>query len=345
MNPYRGVLKALDRAGITYVPVHADDIVAGRFGVLVLPNVAAMSDEQVALVKTFATNGGSVIAISETSLFGEFGEPRGDFALGDLFGVHRLAGSRGSWEAADINIEVFVRHSYLRLAPELRAGVDGPKDITAPAAGGTRHPVLSGLERADTIPFGGFLPIARVDAGVDVLATFIPEFPIYPPETSWMREPRTDLPAIAVRETDAGAKLVWLVADLDRCFARDENGEHGMLIANAVRWALGARSLLSIAGGHGCISPSLYRQGKRQILHLNNRILTSRIPGRMTELIPIGPVQVRLRAAADAVPPCRGSRSAAIHLEESIARTTGTRGPTRAAGASLRRSTARSISA
>ena len=26
MGPYRGVVKALDRAGITYMPVHADDI-------------------------------------------------------------------------------------------------------------------------------------------------------------------------------------------------------------------------------------------------------------------------------------------------------------------------------
>jgi hypothetical protein len=262
-----------------------------------------MSDDQVAAVKAYAANGGAVIATSETSGFGEFGEPRADFALAEMFGVHRLAGSRGSWEPADVNIEVFVRHSYLRLAPELRAGVDGPNDATAPAADGVRHPVLNGLDRADIIPFGGFLPIARADPGTAVLATFIPEFPIYPPETSWMREPRTNLPAIVVRETAAGAKLVWFVADLDRCFARDENGEHGMLIANAVRWALGERWLLSLAGGHGCISPSLYRQGRRQILHLNNRILTSRIPGRMTELIPIGPIRVRLRAEPGAVAP------------------------------------------
>jgi len=257
----------------------------------------------VAAVQTHAANGGAVIATSEASRFGEFGEPRADFALGDLFGVHRLTGSRGSQEPADLNIEVFVRHSYLRLAPELRAGVDGPNDVTAPPAGGARHPVLHGLERADVIPFGGYLPLVRVDAGVQVLATFVPEFPIYPPEGSWMREPRTDLPAIAVRETDAGAKLIWMVADLDRCFARDENSDHARLIANAVRWALGEQSLLSIAGGRSCISPTLYRQGKRQILHLNNRILTSRIPGRMTELIPIGPVQVRLRMEPDAVPP------------------------------------------
>jgi hypothetical protein len=49
LSPYRGVTKALDRAGITWIPVHAEHIArdAHRFGVLVLPNVAAMSDAQV----------------------------------------------------------------------------------------------------------------------------------------------------------------------------------------------------------------------------------------------------------------------------------------------------------
>ena len=217
--------------------------------------------------------------------------------------MHRGDGARGGEDAPDPNIETSARHTYLRLAPELRAGVDGPKDATAPAARGSRHPVLAGFDTTDTIPFGGYLPVVRVEDDVAVLATFIPDFPIYPPETSWMRQPRSDLPAIAVREPSSGGKLVWFVADLDRCYARDENPEHALLIANAVRWALGGRTKLSLEGGHGFITACLYRQGARQIVHLNNRILTSRIPGRQSELVPIGPVEVRLRAAPGAKPP------------------------------------------
>ena len=139
------------------------------------------------------------------------------------------------------NIETHARHSYLRLAPELRAGVYGSRDATAPAPEGKRHPILAGLEEADTLPFGGYLPVVSVDAGTEVLATFIPDFPIYPPETSWMREPRSDFAAITVRTAPSGGKLVWFVADLDRCFARDESFEHALLFENAVRWALGDR--------------------------------------------------------------------------------------------------------
>jgi hypothetical protein len=184
MNPYRGIVKALDKAGITYLPVHADDIAAkasGRFNVLILPNLAAMSDEQAAAVKAFAAGGGSVIATSESSLYDRFGNRRGDFALADLFGVHSKNASHGGQDTADPSIEVSTRHTYLRLDPELRAGVPGPHDSTAPSKTGERHPVLAGLEQADTIPFGGFLPVVRVDDDVEVLATFVPDFPIFPP--------------------------------------------------------------------------------------------------------------------------------------------------------------------
>ena len=53
LNPYRGVAKALDKAGITWLPVHADAVgnAAGRFRTLLLPNLGAMSPTQVAAVE------------------------------------------------------------------------------------------------------------------------------------------------------------------------------------------------------------------------------------------------------------------------------------------------------
>ena len=303
-HPYRGVLKALDKAGLTYLPIHADDIAGaiGRVGVLVLPNIGAMSDSQADAVRAFAAAGGSVIATGETSQVGLHGEPRTDFALADLFGVHRAAGSLGSWEPIDTNIELYNRHTYLRLLPELRAGTAGPRDANAPAATGTRHPVLNGLADTDVIPFGGYLPRITVESGVDVLATWIPEFPIVPPETSWMRVPKTDIPAATVRTHASGAKLVWFAADIDRCFARDENREHALMLAGAVRWMLNDTPCVSLDGARGCVTPSLYVQANRQILHLNNRIQTSRIAGRMDTLIPIGPITVRLPLAGRTAP-------------------------------------------
>ena len=303
LQPYRGVTLALDREAVPFLPVHVDDIerAIGWLRVLILPNLAAMSEAQVAAIEAFATQGGSVIATSETSLYDQDGEPRDDFALAGLFGVHRGEDARGGWTAPEANIEISARHTYLRLAPELRSTVRGPHDRAAPTETAARHPVLDGFGDTDTLPFGGYLPTVRVESDVQVLATFIPDFPIFPPETAWMRTPKTDLPAIAVRESSSGARLIWFAADLDRCHAREEQFEHARLIANAARWAAQTEPLVTLEGARGFITPSLYRQDGRLILHLNNRIVTTRVPGRQNELVPIGPVTVHVRCDANPV--------------------------------------------
>ena len=43
--PYRGMVNALVRARIPYVPVHIEDV-AQNFDLLILPDVGAMSDAQ-----------------------------------------------------------------------------------------------------------------------------------------------------------------------------------------------------------------------------------------------------------------------------------------------------------
>ncbi|HWJ75163.1 MAG TPA: beta-galactosidase [Kaistia sp.] len=298
MAPYRGVVKAMDRSGISYLPLHADDIAGAieRVRVIVLPNIGALSDDQLRHIEDYVAAGGSVIATGETSAVSTYGDARGDLALAKLFGLRRGEGSRGATGEIDGNIENWSRHSYLRLSPENRAGVYGPGDATAPLEASERHPILKGLERTDTLPFGGYLPVMTADEDVEVLATYIRDFPIFPPETSWMREPRTDLPAITVKAAPSGGKLIWFVADLDRCFARDESFEHALLLANAVRWSLGDRVSVSISGGHGVVTAEHYRQGDRHILHLNNRLQLSRVPGRQFDLVPIGPIEIRLRS-------------------------------------------------
>lgn len=94
---------------------------------------------------------------------------------------------------------------------------------------------------------------------------------------------------------DAGS-IVWLVADLDRCFGRDENPEHALVIANAVRWMVGDRAVLSLQGGLGQISATMYSKGSLDIIHFNNRLATTQVSGRQHELIPIRSVKAVVRA-------------------------------------------------
>ena len=289
--PYRGFTQALLRARIPYLPIHADDIErdAGQLAVLVLPGVAAMTDEQCAAIRRFVERGGSLVATGSASLYSEWGERRPDFALASFFHVH--ATSPGSpekkWAGGSY-------HTYLRLAPEWRARVWGPRAGDEPPAAGERHPVLAGFDETDILPFGGMLGPLAAESGAVVPLTFIPPFPVYPPETAWMREPKTDIPALAVSSHPAGGRVAYLAADIDRRYGRDNLPDHGNLLANIVRWAAGGAVPLRVEGP-GLIDCHLYRQPGRLVLHLVNLTSAGTWRAPVDELIPVGPLNVRVR--------------------------------------------------
>ena len=62
-----------------------------RWSLLVLPNVACMSDGAASRIREFVRRGGKVIATFETSAYDETGIRRSNLALADLFGVRDTA--------------------------------------------------------------------------------------------------------------------------------------------------------------------------------------------------------------------------------------------------------------
>ncbi len=304
--PWRGVTQALIRARIPYLPVHADHVGrdAGQFSALVLPNVGALSDAQVASVRHFVERGGGLLATGDSTLCNGWGDPRPDFALADLLGAHVVDAQRAADEARRKRNANDTTHTYLRLNPELRAGVDGPQTGSEPAVKGQRHEALRGFEETDILAFGGVLEPLRVDPAAQVLATFVPAFPIYPPETAWMREPKTNIPGLILNTTAAGGRIVFLPADLDRRFGRDNLPDHAHLLANLVRWTAKDDIPLRVEGA-GLIDCHLYHQPGRVILHLVNLTSAGTWRQPVHELIPVGPVQVRVKLPADV----RGQRA------------------------------------
>jgi hypothetical protein len=282
--PYRGFTESLVRARIPYTPVHIDHIErdGANLKVLILPNVAAMSDAQVAAVRKFAAGGGSVVATGVTSLFTEFGDARGDFGLADLFGAH-FSGTAGA-EKADAAKNL---HTYLRLSPEMRGSVFGPEAGDEPKASGQRHPVLRGFGDTDILPYGGTLVPLKLDSGVVVPLTYIPPFPIYPPETAWMRQPKTDIPGLVIK-----GKNAFLPADLDRRYSREPLPDYADLLANLVRWAAKDDIPLKVEG-HGLFDCNLYTQPGRVIAHIANLTATGRMP--IDDLVPGGPLKFHVR--------------------------------------------------
>lgn len=286
-QPWRGMTQALLRARIPYLPIEADHLEQDSLdlSVLVLPNLGAMTDAQCSAVRRFVQRGGGLIATGEASLYDGWGERRPDFGLADLFGVHRAADPHGSELVTPGAWDAWGRHTYLRLQRQPSAG---------PGRGAAMGEVLSGFPDTDLIPFGGRLETVRVDDGAVVPLTFVPPFPIYPPETAWMRIPRTSVPGLVLNAPFAGSRVAYLAADLDRCFARDNLPDHADLLANLVRWSAEGRIPLEVEGP-GLIDTHLYQQPGRLIVHLVNLSGAGTWRAPLHEIIPVGPLRARVR--------------------------------------------------
>ena len=291
-RPYYGMIQALVQKRIPFLPIHVDDVDshASTLSALILPNLAALSEQQCRAFRRFVDQGGNLLATGETSLYDEWGERRSEFSLSDLFRArfsgkyHGSTGNADSWGNID--------HSYLRFLPPVGRDVYGPSAGTEPEISVTRHPILNGFEDTDIIAFGGLLPEVQAEDDAQVPVTFIPTFPAYPPETSWMREPVTTIPAVVLSQSNR-SRIAYVPSDLDRRLNRDNLPDHANLLGNLLEWVIQNDVPLKVEG-KGLIDCNLYRQDRKLILHLVNlNNGTWRSP--VHELMPIGPLKVEVR--------------------------------------------------
>lgn len=292
-QPYRGMTQALIRARIPFVPVHADDIEreGANLSLLILPNTAVMSEQQIGSIRNFVERGGGIIATGETSLYDEWGVMRNDYALGDIFGAHLDSTVQPH---AEERLAGEAYHTYLRISPEIRDGVDGPRNGTEPPVSGKRHAIFKGFEETDIIAFGGLLRPLKMDRDTEALLTYIPQFPVYPPETAWMRQPKTHIPGLILRTNGKGSRIAFMPADIDRQFERFNLPDHGNLLANLIRWSAKDDIPLEVEGA-GLVDCNIYQQPGRLVLHLVNLTSAATWRSSLDEYISIGPLRVKTR--------------------------------------------------
>lgn len=286
IQPYRGIVNALIRGRIPFIPVHADMIgeVTG-LAALVLPNLGILSDSQAAAVEAFVASGGGILATGETSRYDPDGALMPDFALADLFGVHAAGEPHLPSDGEG-------SHTYLRFAAELRRNVPGPLTGDEPQPR-ERHEALSGFEQTDILPFGGRLEAVSAEDGTNVPLTFVPPFPVFPPETAWMRQSATGLPALVVNESRA-RRVAYLAADLDSRFGAWRLPDHGDVLAGLVRWVARGDVPLEIEGA-GLVDCNLYSQPGRLVLHVVNLAQAGAWKRPLEEVLPLAGLRVRVR--------------------------------------------------
>ena len=233
------------------------------FRVLALPNIASLSDAQCAQLQAFVEKGGGLVATHETSLHDERGRRRDDFGLARLFGAS-FAG----------NVIARQQNAYLNLEDH-------------------SHPLLAGLEDAGRMIHGVKRVEIRAPAGLRAPLMTVPTYPDLPMEEVYVRDPKTDIPGVMIHPFAAG-RVVYFPWDIDRTFWEIMCLDHGIVLANAVRWAANEEQPLEVKGP-GVLDVALWKQASSVTAHLVNLTNPMMMKGPLREILPVGPQKVRLR--------------------------------------------------
>ncbi|MEV0621303.1 family 10 glycosylhydrolase [Nonomuraea sp. NPDC050404] len=270
-----GFYQALVEARIPFEFI-ADQVVSAErlrpYKVLVLANAEQLSDEQCEAIRRFVAAGGGLVAAHQSSLYDEHGGPRANFGLADVFGADLVTPVRGP-----------VKNNYIALTDDhpVNDGFGGAKRVI----GGSR---LLGIEaRPDTrVPF-----------------RFVPDFPDLPMEELYARR-APDAPAVVVRQ--GPGRVVYIPFDIGAIFWEALQADHGRLIANAVRWALGGEPEATVTGP-GLADLAVRRDADGVAVTVVNLTNPMAMRGAIRQTLPLPPQTVTV-----ALPP--GARGATARL-------------------------------
>jgi hypothetical protein len=270
-----GMYAVLNHARIPFDFVHEEDLSEARlsqYSVLILPNLALLSDAQTKALEAYVARGGSLLATFETGLYDETGKPRSDFALASIFGITKAA-DRQRAQSKDASPITSVHLQSIKQRNALTVGFEDTEWIAGPVW---------------SVPLA---PIA------DAAATFIEPYPTYPPEAVYQRQPPTNHPSIVTRETGK-SRLVYLAGDMDASYWRLDHVDLERQLINAVRWLLNDSSAVQVTG-EGLMEVIAWETEPGFAIHLLNYNSPNAYRGRMRKPVTLGAQAVHIRLPPD----------------------------------------------
>jgi hypothetical protein len=112
-------------------------------------------------------------------------------------------------------------------------------------------------------------------------------------EKVYVRQPRTNVPQVFLRETGAG-RVAYFPWDVDRTFWEVLSVDHLKLLRNTVTWATNEDPPVSVAGP-GVLDVTVWRQRESLTVHLVNLTNPMMMKGPVRELLPVAEQHVRVR--------------------------------------------------
>ncbi len=265
----QGIYDALLRGRFAFDFVHEDRLEPARlknYRALVLPNVAMLSERQCRQIRDYVNAGGSVLASFETGLYDENLQPRADFGLGDLFGIHKAG------EVVGTNGNAY----YAR--------------IEHPDAA-SYHPILTGFSNTNWLPGAqNRVPLRPVS---DPVLTVVPGFVRYPPELAYPPVSHTDEPAVVLRESGS-SRLAYFPGDIERTYWLTGHGDLLRLLHNTITWLTNDERIVHVEGP-GFIEMLCWETAPGYAVHLLNYTNPDAQHGWLQAIDPIGPQIVTMK--------------------------------------------------
>ncbi len=227
-----------------------------RFKLVIISSARCLSDAQCDALRAYVARGGSVVGAFEVASRDAEGNPRDRMGLEDLFGVTVTEPTRGP-----------VKNTYIAL-------------------NGT-HPINQGFEDAHRIIGGTRLIGVAANTGTEAPFLYVPDFPDLPMEEVYPREePRGA--AVVARETGEGGRTVYIPWNIGEIFNEVLALDHQRLIANAVKWALGAEPQVVVTGKS--VLDLAVQDGEGEMLVLMHNLTNPMMmKGPIRETYPVGP--------------------------------------------------------
>jgi hypothetical protein len=232
------------------------------YKVLILPNAACLDDAQVAAVEQFVKQGGGLVASLDTSLFDEYGNPRKNFALGNVLGVEYqgLPAVATGKQDVDVNFAQAIGPDYW----EKRKNIF---DFRLDATGILNQGAMKTYVGAETVTFkGSALRVVKKDPAAASVAVL----------RARSLEGAPELPAVVTRTYGKG-RVAYFAAGLDSGYYLYAYPYQRLALKHAILWAAPEPPPVRVEAPM-CVHATVMRQskaGKRLVVHLFSDLNTT----------------------------------------------------------------------
>lgn len=204
---FRGIERVLLENHIQYRFIPDSELSPERLKglkALLLPNTAYLSDHELEIIKNYIKDGGGMICSHKVSFFDEKGNPRQDFGLAEVLGIHFTG----------LNIDT-ANDTYQLIRDK-------------------ESPVFKNIGDTDVIINGGStILVTRTNADYHIAATHIPTIHNQPPEYAWLPDMKTDYPTI-VTGTYGKGKVVYFANTIESLCFTNGHEDYTEIYRNAI---------------------------------------------------------------------------------------------------------------